>query len=161
MVAYEGLRIPAAWQHLHGADPRSGGGFLGTARSRFRYQIYNPYTRRREGSRYAGPFVNNIIPANLQNPVSRMVMEYVPKPINDARPTTSTIFQANLIEATDYFTWSAASITPSVQNTASSRVPTCTTATASAMTTTRRSYRSATVSFPRASADDVYTLSRR
>ncbi len=48
------------------------------------YQIYNPYTRRREGTRYhADPFTGNIIPASLLNPVAAKVLTYIPMPIND------------------------------------------------------------------------------
>ncbi len=48
------------------------------------YQIYNPFTRRREGTRYrADPFPGNIIPSNLLNPVAKKVLTYIPLPLND------------------------------------------------------------------------------
>ena len=46
------------------------------------YQIYNPFTARREGSRIRrDPFQGNIIPANLINPVARKFVDtYLPLP---------------------------------------------------------------------------------
>jgi len=48
------------------------------------YQIYNPNTRRQEGTRFrSDPFSGNIIPPSLINPVAAKVLTYIPKPIND------------------------------------------------------------------------------
>jgi hypothetical protein len=47
------------------------------------YQIYNPFTRRAvaNGRIQADPFPNNIIPANLINPVAKSIVDqYFPKP---------------------------------------------------------------------------------
>jgi hypothetical protein len=47
------------------------------------YQIYNPFTRRTEGSRIrSDPFAGNIIPRSLINPVATKVLSYIPGPIN-------------------------------------------------------------------------------
>lgn len=48
------------------------------------YQIYNPFTRRRlaNGRLQADPFPNNIIPANLINPVAKAIVDnYFPAPL--------------------------------------------------------------------------------
>ena len=74
------------------------------------YQIYDPYTRRREtGSttRYRiDPFPGNIVPSNLFNPVSLKVMEYFPRPINEGTTADhrNNFPKPNAAEVADYFT---------------------------------------------------------
>lgn len=45
------------------------------------YQLYNPYSGVKQGSRVSrAPFPNNIIPANLLNPISKAYLTYMPLP---------------------------------------------------------------------------------
>ncbi|MGA9773287.1 MAG: TonB-dependent receptor [Blastocatellia bacterium] len=72
------------------------------------YQIYNPFTRRAaaNGRFQQDPFPNNIIPANLINPVSRaLISQYWPQPTspNIAGPDgTGNFQQPNLQERAKY-----------------------------------------------------------
>jgi hypothetical protein len=74
------------------------------------YQIYNPFTRRREtGSttRYRiDPFPGNIVPASLFNPVALKVMEYFPAPLNDGTTADHryNFPKPNSPEVADYYT---------------------------------------------------------
>ena len=46
------------------------------------YQIYNPFTRVAEGSRFrAQPFAGNKIPDSMINPVAKKILSFYPKPI--------------------------------------------------------------------------------
>lgn len=76
---------------------------LGTA-----YQIYNPFTRRAvAGGRFQqDPFPNNIIPANLINPVAKALVEnYWPKPTSaGSADGTGNFAQPNLKERAKYST---------------------------------------------------------
>jgi hypothetical protein len=72
------------------------------------YQIYNPFTRRAvAGGRFQeDPFPNNIIPANLINPVARAIVDsYWPKPTSPslaAADGTNNFLQPNLKERARY-----------------------------------------------------------
>ena len=74
------------------------------------YQIFNPYTRRRETSsttRYRqDPFPGNIIPASMFNPISVKVMDYFAPPINSGTTADhrNNFPQPNLSEAAYYYT---------------------------------------------------------
>lgn len=72
------------------------------------YQIYNPFTRVKEGSRYREqPFAGNIIPSNLINPVAKKLLEFFPDPISEGNADkTGNFQQPNLLEAAKYFTHS-------------------------------------------------------
>lgn len=69
------------------------------------YQIYNPYTRRSiGGGRFQqDPFVGNIIPQNLINPVARQLLDYIGRPRTAGNPDGTSNFQnPALQERTDY-----------------------------------------------------------
>lgn len=74
------------------------------------YQIYNPFTRRAvAGGRFQqDPFPNNIIPANLINPVAKALVEqYWPKPTSASlagADGTNNFLQPNLKERAKYAT---------------------------------------------------------
>jgi len=78
---------------------------LGTA-----YQIYNPFTRKAvaNGRFQQDPFLNNIIPSNLINPVAKALVEkYWPKPTSPslaAADGTGNFRQPNLQENIRYTT---------------------------------------------------------
>ncbi len=69
------------------------------------YQLYNPFTARAEGSRIRrDPFVGNIIPANLINPIARKFVDsYLPKPTSQgAADGTGNFAQPGLLETIKY-----------------------------------------------------------
>ena len=69
------------------------------------YQIYNPFTARREGSRIRrDPFQGNIIPANLINPVARKFVDtYLPLPTSTgAADGAGNFAQPDLLENIKY-----------------------------------------------------------
>lgn len=69
------------------------------------YQIYNPFTRRSiGGGRFQqDPFVGNIIPSGLINPVSKKVLEYIPMPLTAGRTDGTNNFQnPGLLEEIKY-----------------------------------------------------------
>lgn len=72
------------------------------------YQIYNPFTRRTVagGRIQADPFPNNIIPANLINPVAKaLITNYWPQPTSaGAADGTGNFQQPNLKERAAYYT---------------------------------------------------------
>lgn len=71
------------------------------------YQIYNPFTARRDGSRIRrDPFPGNIIPANLINPIARKFVDtYLPKPTSQgAADGTGNFAQPDLVENIEYLT---------------------------------------------------------
>lgn len=74
------------------------------------YQIYNPLTRRQQAgstTRYtADPFPNNVIPAQLLNPVSLKILENFPKPFNSGRTADhlDNFPAQNELEVIDYWT---------------------------------------------------------
>lgn len=71
------------------------------------YQIYNPFTRKAvAGGRFqADPFPNNIIPANMINPVAKALLQYFPDPLQvGAADGTNNYQQPNLQERADYST---------------------------------------------------------
>jgi hypothetical protein len=73
------------------------------------YQIYNPFTRRAiGGGRYEqDPFVGNIIPANLHDPVAKKILGYYPDPLQPGDPDGRNNFvQPNLLEQAKYYTHS-------------------------------------------------------
>jgi hypothetical protein len=73
------------------------------------YQIYNPFTRRSiaGGRIQADPFIGNIIPPNLINPVAAKVLSYYPDP--RFTPVDATGLGNNqdpsLAEAAKYYNW--------------------------------------------------------
>ncbi len=70
------------------------------------YQIYNPFTRRKEGSRYRqDPFAGNIIPANLINPIAKKFVDnYLAKPITAGNADgTQNFQQPGLMETAKYY----------------------------------------------------------
>jgi hypothetical protein len=72
-----------------------------------KYQIYNPLTRRAVGSRYqADPFVGNIIPPDMLNPIAVKILTYVPPPLNSGTTADhqNNLPRPNLAEDTDYYT---------------------------------------------------------
>jgi len=74
------------------------------------YQIYDPFTRRREtgsSTRYRqDPYSGNIIPAASFNPVAMKAMEYFPAPINEGTTADhrNNFPKPNSPEVADYFT---------------------------------------------------------
>ncbi|MBI3280883.1 MAG: carboxypeptidase regulatory-like domain-containing protein [Acidobacteria bacterium] len=54
------------------------------------FAIYNPFDtyRTASGQVLRRPFPNNVIPASLQNPIARKVLEYYPQPTSEGRPFT-------------------------------------------------------------------------
>jgi hypothetical protein len=69
------------------------------------YQIYNPFTARRDGSRIRrDPFPGNIIPANLINPIARKFVDtYLPKPTSTGNADgTGNFAQPDLVENIKY-----------------------------------------------------------
>ncbi|MDZ4801237.1 MAG: carboxypeptidase-like regulatory domain-containing protein [Bryobacteraceae bacterium] len=71
------------------------------------YQIYNPFTRRAAaGGRFQmDPFPNNIIPANLINPVAKAALQYFPTPRSTGNADFTNNYQRpELIEQADYKT---------------------------------------------------------
>ncbi len=73
------------------------------------YQIYNPFTRRAVGNgRFQmDPFPNNIIPANLINPVAKASLQYFPTPRTDGNADFTNNYQRpELMEEADYKTHS-------------------------------------------------------
>ncbi len=69
------------------------------------YQIYNPFTARRDGSRIRrDPFPGNIIPANLINPIAKKFVDtYLPKPTSKgAADGTGNFAQPDLVENIKY-----------------------------------------------------------
>src|SRR5262249_45611112 len=66
------------------------------------YQIYNPFTRKpdtapgRAGHFIEDPFVGNIIPSNLINPVAKQLLKYFPAP----RTAGTTEFLNNNADST-------------------------------------------------------------
>lgn len=65
-------------------DKMKAGDFSDFLKLGSQYQIYNPFTRRpdpaRPGHYIEDPFVGNIIPANLINPVAKNLLQYFPSP---------------------------------------------------------------------------------
>jgi hypothetical protein len=71
------------------------------------YQIYNPFTRRATGTGriMADPFVGNIIPQHMINPVARAALEYIGKPLTAGNPDgTNNFQQPSLPETIKYAT---------------------------------------------------------
>lgn len=71
------------------------------------YQIYNPFTRRAEGSRYRqDPFAGNIVPSNLINPIAKKFVDtYLPKPLTKGNADgTSNYQRPELVERAVYYT---------------------------------------------------------
>ena len=72
------------------------------------YQIYNPFTRRAvaNGRFQQDPFPNNIIPANLINPVARKIVDtYWPKPLTAGNADfTNNLNDPTLRETITYYT---------------------------------------------------------
>jgi len=70
------------------------------------YQIYNPFTRRTAagGRIQSDPFVGNIIPANLINPIARKFVDtYLPKPTAAGGPDgVGNFAQPGLLETIKY-----------------------------------------------------------
>ncbi|NOT62818.1 MAG: TonB-dependent receptor, partial [Acidobacteria bacterium] len=69
------------------------------------YQLYNPFTARVEGTRVRrDPFVGNIIPANLINPIARKFVDgFLPKPTSTgAADGTGNFAQPALLENIKY-----------------------------------------------------------
>ncbi len=72
-----------------------------------KYQIYNPFTRVKVGSRYqAEPFKGNIIPPELISPVAKKILSFVPKPLNDGTTADhqNNLPRPNMAEITNYYT---------------------------------------------------------
>ncbi len=71
------------------------------------YQLYNPFTARRDGSRIRrDPFPGNIIPANLINPIAKKFVDtYLPKPTSQGNADgTGNFRQPDLVENIKYLT---------------------------------------------------------
>lgn len=72
------------------------------------YQIYNPFTRRLlpNGRYQQDPFIANIIPQNLINPVARKIVDnYFPKPLTVGNPDGTNNYQnPSLAEDIKYHT---------------------------------------------------------
>ncbi len=71
------------------------------------YQLHNPFTARRDGSRIRrDPFPGNIIPANLINPVAKKFVDtYLPKPTSQGNADgTGNFRQPDLVENIEYLT---------------------------------------------------------
>ncbi|MGE5645022.1 MAG: carboxypeptidase regulatory-like domain-containing protein [Acidobacteriota bacterium] len=67
------------------------GDFSQTFRSNGRqYVIYNPYDtyEDEEGNILRRPFAGNVIPASMQNPISRKILKYFPEATSDGDPVT-------------------------------------------------------------------------
>ncbi len=69
------------------------------------YQIYNPFTARRDGSRIRrDPFAGNIIPANMINPIAKKFVDtYLPLPTSQGSADgTGNFAQPELVENIKY-----------------------------------------------------------
>ena len=68
------------------------------------YQIYNPFTRVKEGSRFrALPFKDNIIPPGLINPVAAKLLTYFPDPLQPGNADGSNNYlRSDLKETAKY-----------------------------------------------------------
>ena len=114
MWAYEALKD----QRPRGGSPtltvptaeERGGDFSELLRLGANYQIYDPFTRRREtGSttRFRqDPLPGNLVPVNRFDPVARKVLDYFALPLNaGTTPDHRNNYpQPNLAEAADYYT---------------------------------------------------------
>lgn len=73
-----------------------------------KYQIYNPLTRKAvTGGRFqSDPFIGNIIPPEMINPVSLKILDYVAKPLNDGTTADhqNNLPMPNMAEDTNYYT---------------------------------------------------------
>jgi len=81
--AYEGLRdvFPEPRQDTVPTLAERNGDFSALLRINSSFQIYNPFTARQVGSRVLrDPFVNNIIPSNLINPIAKAYLQFYPLP---------------------------------------------------------------------------------
>ncbi len=91
------------------ADQRKGD-FSELLRLGNNYQIYDPFTRRRESgssTRYRqDPFPDNMIPAAYVNPVAKKALDYFALPIDSGTTPDhrNNYPQPNLTEVADYFT---------------------------------------------------------
>jgi hypothetical protein len=68
------------------------------------YQLYNPFTRVKEGSRFrAQPFTGNVIPSNLINPVAAKILTYYPDPLQAGLSDGSNNYlRSDLLETAKY-----------------------------------------------------------
>lgn len=68
------------------------------------YQIYNPFTRVKEGSRFRSqPFSGNIIPPGLINPVAAKLLTYYPDPLQPGLADGSNNYlRSDLLETAKY-----------------------------------------------------------
>jgi len=111
MWAYEGMKEarprPPANPITVPTDDWRKGNFSDLLALGSTYQIYNPYTRRAEGSRIrSDPFPGNVIPASMINPVATKVLTYIPGPINAGTTADhlNNFPQPDATEDIDYYT---------------------------------------------------------
>ena len=72
--------------------------------------IYNPFTKRQEGTRIrSDPFPNNIIPRSLINPVASGVLNHIPAPLTDGNGAEhlNNFPKPNELEKVDYYSYVA------------------------------------------------------
>src|ERR1019366_2227015 len=71
------------------------------------YQIYNPFSRRAASTagRYQeDPFVGNIIPPSMINPVGKAVLSYFPTPLSAGNPDgTNNMLDSSVTEQAKYY----------------------------------------------------------
>jgi hypothetical protein len=96
--AYEGIKdaVPAPLVSTIATQAQRGGNFSQLLGVGGNYQIYDPATGVREGSRVRRlPFPNNIIPSNRISPVARNYMGFLPDPNLTGRPDGGDNYLSN------------------------------------------------------------------
>jgi hypothetical protein len=111
MYGYEGIveTRPRGSVLTVPTDRQKTGDFSDLLRLGSNYQIYDPLTRRVEGSRFrVDPFPGNIIPSNRISPIAQNILKYFPSPnVAGTADGGNNLSQPNLPEAADYYshTW--------------------------------------------------------
>ncbi|HLJ50083.1 MAG TPA: TonB-dependent receptor [Bryobacteraceae bacterium] len=113
MFGYEGIhdsrpRYDATTPNVPTPDMKNGD-FSALLNLGSAYQIYNPYSRQKVGSRFVeDPFPNNKIPKNLWNPVGMKILnDYYPTPSSAGSALsdfTNNMLEPDLAEKAKYYT---------------------------------------------------------
>jgi hypothetical protein len=111
MYGYEGIREtrPRGSVLTVPTEAQRRGDFSGLLALGANYQIYDPFTRRAEGSRFrTDPVPNNVIPVSRISPIATNVLKYFALPnVAGTRDGGNNLSQPNLPEVADYYshTW--------------------------------------------------------
>ena len=98
--AYEGIRTGLPLPTTLTVPTAAGktGDLSGLLAAGANYQIYDPLTASREGSRTRRqPFPNNVVPANRISPIAKKLLDYYPLPNQAGRPDGRDNFLSNLV----------------------------------------------------------------